>query len=102
MLRAEVRAGAVMSASIAPEQRPALDWVAQFTATLKQGERGGAGLARREAERERQGQRWGYGCRAMPAQVRCVPPGLSVAPFGHQAVRHGTLPLALLPHSAGI
>jgi len=59
MLRAEGRAGAVTSASVAPEQRPALDQVAQLTATLKQGERAGAGLAQREAERERQGQRRG-------------------------------------------
>ncbi len=59
MLRAEGRAGAVTSASVAPEQRPALDQVAQLTATLKQGERAGAGLAQREAERERQGQHRG-------------------------------------------
>jgi len=56
MLRAEGRAGAVASASVAPEQRPALDRVAQLTATIKQGERAGAGLAQREAEREHQGQ----------------------------------------------
>ncbi len=59
MLRAEGRAGAVTSASVAPEQRPALDRVAQLTATLKQGERAGAALAQREAEREHQGQRRG-------------------------------------------
>jgi len=59
MLRAEGRAGAVTSASVAPEQRPALDRVAQLTATLKQGERASAGLAQREAESERQGQRRG-------------------------------------------
>jgi len=59
MLRAEGRTGAVTSASVAPEQRPALDKVAQLTATLKQGERAGAGLAQREAEREHQGQRRG-------------------------------------------
>ncbi len=59
MLRAEGRAGAVTSASVAPEQRPALDRVAQLTATLKQGERASVGLAQREAERERQGQRRG-------------------------------------------
>ncbi len=41
------------------EQRPALDRVAQLTATMKQGERAGAGLAQREAERERQGQHRG-------------------------------------------
>jgi len=59
ILRAEGRAGVVMSASVAPEQRPALDRAAQLTATLKQGERAGAGLAQREAEREHQGQRRG-------------------------------------------
>ncbi len=35
MLRAEGRAGVVTSASVAPEQRPALDRVAQLTATLR-------------------------------------------------------------------
>jgi len=50
------RAGAVTSASVAPEQRPALDRVAQTTATSKWGERAGAGLAQREAGREHQGQ----------------------------------------------
>jgi len=59
VLRAEGRAGAVTSASVAPEQRPALDRVAGLTATLKQGERAGASLAQREAEREHQGQRRG-------------------------------------------
>lgn len=59
MLRAEGRAGAVASATVAPEQRPALDRVAQLTATLKQGERAGAVLAQCEAERERQEQRRG-------------------------------------------
>ena len=59
MLRAKGQAGAVTSASVAPEQRPALDRVAQFTATMKQGERADAGLAQREAEREHQGQRRG-------------------------------------------
>jgi len=54
MLRAEGRAGVVTSASVTPEQRPALDRVAQFTATLKQGERAGAGLAQREAKSEQQ------------------------------------------------
>jgi len=59
MLRAEGRAGAVTSASVAPEQRPALDQMAALTATMKQGERAGAGLAQRGAEREHQGQRRG-------------------------------------------
>jgi len=56
MLRAEGRAGAVTPASVASEQQPVLDRVAQLTATLKQGERTSAGLAQREAESERQGQ----------------------------------------------
>jgi len=59
MLRAEGRAGVVTSASVASEQRPALDRVAQLTAIMKQGERAGAGLAQRETEREHQGQRRG-------------------------------------------
>jgi hypothetical protein len=59
IVRAEVRTGAVTSASVVSEQRPALGQVAQFTATLKQGERAGAGLAPREAEREHPGQRRG-------------------------------------------
>ncbi len=59
MLRAEGRTGAVTSASVAPEQRPALDQVAQLTVTLRQGERAGAGLAQREAEHEHQGQHRG-------------------------------------------
>jgi len=59
MLRAEGRAGAVTSASVAPEQRPALDRVAQLTAALKAGERAGVAATQREAEREHQGQRRG-------------------------------------------
>ncbi len=59
MMRADGHAGAVTSASVAAEQRPALEQVAQLTATLKAGERAGAGLARREAEGERQGQHRG-------------------------------------------
>ena len=59
MLQAEGRAGAGTSASVAPEQRPALDRVAQLTATLKQGERAGADLTQRETEREHHGQRCG-------------------------------------------
>ncbi len=61
MLRADGRAGAVRSASVAPEQRPALDRVAEFTMTMKQGERAGAGLAQHETKREHQGQRRGLG-----------------------------------------
>jgi len=61
MLRAEGRpgTGTGTSASIAPEQRPALDQVAGLTVALKSGERAGASLAQREAEREYQGQRRG-------------------------------------------
>jgi len=59
MLRAGGRPGAVTSASIRPEQQPALDQVAELTATVKQSERASASLAQREAEREHQGQRRG-------------------------------------------
>jgi len=59
MLRAEGRAGAVTSASVASEQRPVLDQVAQITAALRSGERAGAAAAQREAESERQAQRRG-------------------------------------------
>lgn len=61
MLRGGARPGAVTSASVAPEQQPVLDRVAALTAALKQGEWAGAGLAQREAESERQGQRRGLG-----------------------------------------
>ena len=59
MLRAGRRPGAVTAASVAPEQRPALDQVAGLTAALKAGERASAAAAQREAEGERQGQRRG-------------------------------------------
>ncbi len=59
MLRTGGRPGAVMSASVSPEQRPALDQVAQLTTTFSSGERAGAAAAQREAESERQGQRRG-------------------------------------------
>ena len=59
MLRAGGRLGAVTSASIVPEQRPALDRVARLTAALQAGDRAGAAVAQREAESERQGQRRG-------------------------------------------
>ena len=59
MLRAGGQSGAVTSASVAPEQRAALDQVAGLTATMKAGERAGAAVAQREAEREQQGQRRG-------------------------------------------
>ncbi len=59
MLRAGGRPGAVMAASVGPEQRQALDRVAGLTAALKAGERARASLAQQEAEGERQGQRRG-------------------------------------------
>ncbi len=59
MLRAGERASAVMAPFVAPEQRPALDRVAELTVSLKAGERAGAAAAQREAQRERQGQRRG-------------------------------------------
>jgi len=59
MLRAGGRPGVVTSASVAPEQRPALDRVAELTVRLKAGEQAGASLAQREAESARQGQRRG-------------------------------------------
>ena len=59
MLRAGGRPGAVTAPSVAAEQRPELDRVAELTFTLKAGERAAASLAHRETERERQGQRRG-------------------------------------------
>ena len=59
MLRAGGRPGAVTSPSVAAEQRPALDRVAEVTTTMKAGERAGASLALREAESQRQGPRRG-------------------------------------------
>ena len=59
MLRARERLGAINASSVKPEQRPALDRVAELTADLKAGGRAGASLARREAESERQTQRRG-------------------------------------------
>ncbi len=59
MLQAGERPGAVTAASVTPEQRPALDRVAELTATLKAGERAAVSLAQREAESQRQGQRRG-------------------------------------------
>ncbi len=59
MLRAAGRAGAVTAASVAPEQQPALDGVAELTTVMKQGERANANLAQHRAESERQGQRRG-------------------------------------------
>ena len=57
MLRAKGRLGAVTAPSVTAEHRPELDRVAELTATLKVGQRAGAGLAQREAESARQGQR---------------------------------------------
>ena len=59
MARAGGRPGVVAASSIAPEQRPKLDRVAELTNAMKAGERACAGLAQREAESERQGHRRG-------------------------------------------
>jgi len=59
MLRARGQSGVVSSASITPQQQPALDRVTWLTATLRQGERAGTALAQRQTESERQGQRRG-------------------------------------------
>ena len=57
MLRPGGRAGVVAATSIAPEQRPELDRVAELVAAWKGGERAIANLARREVQSERQGPR---------------------------------------------
>jgi len=59
MLRARGQPGTVSSASVVPQQQPALDRVAWLTATLWQGERAGTALAQRQAESESQGQQRG-------------------------------------------
>ena len=59
MLRAGGRPGAVMAASVVPEQGPALDRVAGLTVALRTGERAGATAVQRETASERQGQRRG-------------------------------------------
>ena len=59
MLRAGGQPGAVTAASVAPEQRPELDRVAELTIALKAGERASASLAQRQADSERQPQRRG-------------------------------------------
>ncbi len=59
MLRAGGRPGAVTVASVALEQRSALDRVAELTVVLKTGERAGAAAAQHETESQRQGQRRG-------------------------------------------
>ena len=56
MLRAGGRPGAVTAPSVAAEQRPTLDRVAEVTTIMRAGERAGASLAQREAESQRQGQ----------------------------------------------
>ncbi len=56
MLRAGGEPGAAAAASVAPEQRRALDEVAKLTLMLKTGERTGAVLAQNETEGERLGQ----------------------------------------------
>jgi Ti-type conjugative transfer relaxase TraA len=59
MLRAGARPGAVVAASVAPEQRVVLDRVAELIVTVRVGERASAAAARRQAETEHQGQRRG-------------------------------------------
>ena len=59
MLRAGGRPGAVTAASVTPEQRPALDRVAELTVASKAGERASASLTQREVESQQQGQRRG-------------------------------------------
>ena len=54
MLRAEGQPGVVAHVSVPREGQAALDRVAWLTVTIKQGERAGEGLARREAETERE------------------------------------------------
>ena len=57
MLRAGGRPDAVTATSVAPEQRPQLDRVAELTSIWKRSEQADASLAQREAQSERQGQR---------------------------------------------
>ncbi len=59
MLRAGGQPGMVNAPSIAAQQQPALDRIAELTATMKQGERAGASLTQREAENERHVNRRG-------------------------------------------
>ena len=59
MLRAEGRPGGVAAASVLPEQRPALDRVAELVTAVKESERANAALDQRQAESEQQGQRRG-------------------------------------------
>ncbi len=59
MLRAGGQPGAVAAPSVAPEQRPELDRVANLTSIWKTSERADANLAQREAQSERRGQRKG-------------------------------------------
>ena len=59
MLRVGGQPGAVTTPSVGSGQRPELDWVAELTVAMKAGERASAGLAQREVDSERQGQRRG-------------------------------------------
>ena len=59
MLRAKGRSGTVTAPSVAPEQRPEVDRVAELIATWKGGERAAASLAQRESQSEWQRQRKG-------------------------------------------
>ena len=59
MLRAGGRPGVAAASSIAPEQRPELDRVAELIAAWKGGERASASLTPNEAQSERQGPRRG-------------------------------------------
>jgi len=59
MLRAKERRGAVTAPSVTSVQRLELDRVVELIATLKAREQASTSLAPREAEGERQGQRWG-------------------------------------------
>jgi Ti-type conjugative transfer relaxase TraA len=59
ILRVGGQPGVVNVLSVAPEQQPAVDRVAELTATLRQGERAGITLAQCQAESERQGRRRG-------------------------------------------
>ncbi len=59
MLRAGGQPGAVQVPSVTPEQRPAVDQVADVVVTLRTGERAYAGLVQREREQQEQSQRRG-------------------------------------------
>lgn len=59
MLHVKGRVGGVTAPSLGPEQRAALDQVAERISSLSSGERAGADLARRQSESERMAQRLG-------------------------------------------